>query len=191
MEDNKKYQLVLATAHQLFWKFGIKRVTIEEICKEAGISKMTFYRYFPNKIELSKRVLSKVFDDAEENYKRLMQQDISFAEKVKQQVVMKFEGTQDISAEIIADLSSGWNEELQAFYEAYAKKMTTMVYNDYAEAQRKGEIRKDVKLDFIFYMSTQMAKMSADQELLAMYGSVQEIIMEFMNLMFYGILQRK
>ncbi|MBE9509365.1 MAG: TetR family transcriptional regulator, partial [Bacteroidetes bacterium] len=35
--DNQKFQQIITTAKELFWKFGIKRVTIEEICQEANV----------------------------------------------------------------------------------------------------------------------------------------------------------
>ncbi len=53
LENNEKYKDILETGQELFWKFGFRRVTIEEICKEAGISKMTFYKYFSNKMDLA------------------------------------------------------------------------------------------------------------------------------------------
>lgn len=190
MEDNQKYHDIVATAHHLFWKFGIKRVSIEEICKEAGVSKMTFYRFFKNKIELAKKVMTNIFDDAREKYDALMAQDISFAEKIKIQVLMKFEGTNEISEEFIKDIYSGWNPELQSFFGEMAGKMIVTVKNDYKEAIEKGWIRKDVKLDFIFYMSNKMTEISSDPELMKLYNNPQELIMEFMNMMFYGILPR-
>ena len=52
LTTNPKYLDIFKTAKDLFWKYGIKRVSIEEICKEAKVSKMTFYKFFPNKIEL-------------------------------------------------------------------------------------------------------------------------------------------
>lgn len=190
MEDNQKYQQILETAHHLFWKFGIRRVSIDEICRESGVSKMTFYRFFSNKNELAKKIITNIFDDAVEKYENLMAQDIPFEEKIKQQVIMKFEGTKEMSAELVKDIYSGWNPELQAFFGEMAVKMTTMVRNDYATAIEKGWIRKDVKLDFIFYMTQKMTEMSSDPALLGMYGNLQELIMEFMNMMFYGILPR-
>ena len=51
---NKKIQQLVTTAQELFMRHGIRRVTVEEICSEANISKMTFYKYFKNKIELTK-----------------------------------------------------------------------------------------------------------------------------------------
>jgi len=43
--ENQKYNQIIDTSKKLFWKYGIKRVTIEEICREAGVSKMTFYKH--------------------------------------------------------------------------------------------------------------------------------------------------
>lgn len=191
MEDNQKYQIIVQTAHELFWKYGIKRVTIEEICREACVSKMTFYKFFNNKIELAKKVLVNIWGEAEEKYKALMAEDIPFAEKVKKQVLMKFEGTQNISEELVRDIYSGWNDELHVFFTEYTTKMTQMVRNDYADAQKQGEIRADVNIDFIFFMSQKMTEMVSDPAIVAMYGSVQGAIMEFMNMMFYGILEPK
>lgn len=190
MEDNQKYQDILATAHHLFWKYGIRRVSIEEICKEAGVSKMTFYRFFKNKIELAKAVLDGIFKETKEKYTDLMAQDISFAEKVKQQVIMKFEGSNEMSAELIKDIYSGWNHELKEYFERTSTEMIMMVRQDYVLAIENGWIRKDVKIDFIFYMSQKMAEMTTDQALLSLYKNPQELIMEFMNMMFYGILPR-
>ncbi|NQV51449.1 MAG: helix-turn-helix transcriptional regulator, partial [Candidatus Marinimicrobia bacterium] len=39
---------ILRTAEKLFMQFGYNRVTVEEICREAKVSKVTFYKYFSN-----------------------------------------------------------------------------------------------------------------------------------------------
>jgi hypothetical protein len=65
-----------------------------------------------------------------------------------------------------------------------------MVRNDYVKAQENGEIRKDVNIDFVLYMSQKMAEMVSDPTVIAMYGSIQGAIMEFMNMMFYGIIDK-
>ena len=41
-----KSKLIVETATDLFMRYGVKRVTVEEICQTAKISKMTFYKYF-------------------------------------------------------------------------------------------------------------------------------------------------
>ncbi|MCK4464396.1 MAG: TetR/AcrR family transcriptional regulator, partial [Bacteroidales bacterium] len=79
--DNQKFQQIITTAKNLFWKFGIKRVSIEEICREANVSKMTFYKHFSNKPELVKYIINKITSEALAKYKNIMSQDVSFSEK--------------------------------------------------------------------------------------------------------------
>ena len=43
------YDRILLTAHDLFYKKGIRATGIDLIIKEAGVSKVTFYRQFPSK----------------------------------------------------------------------------------------------------------------------------------------------
>jgi len=43
---------ILKTAGHLFYRFGIRSVSIDDICKELGMSKKTFYTYYPTKDDL-------------------------------------------------------------------------------------------------------------------------------------------
>ena len=88
-EDNLKLNQIVETAYNLFMKFGIRRVSVEEICKEAGVSKMTFYKHFKNKSELAKHIINQIISEAEIKYRDLMAQDIPYSEKVKQMIHIK------------------------------------------------------------------------------------------------------
>ena len=98
----KRKQLI-HTAKDLFFKYGIKRVTVEEICQEASVSKMTFYKHFKNKNELVKTMIIQMTDEAMEKYRKLMDSNIPFEEKVRETIHMKLEGTDQMSQEFFAD----------------------------------------------------------------------------------------
>ena len=53
---SQKREQLLQTGEALFVKHGMRRVTVEEICRQAGVSKPTFYRYFENKAALARRI---------------------------------------------------------------------------------------------------------------------------------------
>ncbi|MBR1787003.1 MAG: TetR/AcrR family transcriptional regulator [Paludibacteraceae bacterium] len=55
MEDIK--QNILETSLELFKQYGIRSVSIDDICRRLGMSKKTFYQYFPGKTELVEEVL--------------------------------------------------------------------------------------------------------------------------------------
>jgi AcrR family transcriptional regulator len=45
-------QRILLTAHDLFYREGIRATGIDRIISESGVAKVTFYRHFPSKNEL-------------------------------------------------------------------------------------------------------------------------------------------
>jgi AcrR family transcriptional regulator len=51
MDDNKKLHIV-ATALEMFLKYGYKRVSMNDIAETAGISRAGLYLYFKNKEEI-------------------------------------------------------------------------------------------------------------------------------------------
>ncbi|MBN8823965.1 MULTISPECIES: TetR/AcrR family transcriptional regulator [unclassified Spirosoma] len=52
-------QRILAEAERLFWRYGIRSVTMEDIAKQLGISKKTIYQHFTDK----EQILSEVIQD--------------------------------------------------------------------------------------------------------------------------------
>jgi AcrR family transcriptional regulator len=68
LREQKKKQTraaLLAEAHRLFTERGYDDATVEEICERAGVSKRTFFRYFPSKEDL-------VFPNHEERLARFL-----------------------------------------------------------------------------------------------------------------------
>ena len=187
-EKSPKFYEITDTARKLFWKHGIRRVTVEEICEKAGVSKMTFYRMFDNKIELAKTVLDHIFEESFQKYRTIMDQDVSFPEKVRQVVLLKLEGTQEISQELLLDIYKNQEPELQAYLEAIRKRSLDQILQDMTAAQRQGWLRKDIKPEFILYAINKINEMVTDESLLSMYNGPQQAIMELTNFFFYGIL---
>ena len=186
----KRKQLI-HTAKDLFYKYGIKRVTVEEICQEANVSKMTFYKHFKNKHELVKTMVVQMTDEAIEKYRSLMDQNIPFEEKVRETIHMKFEGTDQMSQEFMSDYLTHAEPEMLNFIHQRAQGTMALVIKDYAEAQKRGDIRQDIKIEFILWYLNKMFDLMGDEELEKLYGSPQEMIMELVNFFFYGIMPHK
>lgn len=191
MTKSKKLQQITKTAHTLFMSHGIKRVTIEEICRTATVSKMTFYKYFDNKNDLAISVLDSIFTKAEKHYSNIMAQDASFSEKVKDIIKLKLEASKDVSTEMLQDL---WNNPVPEVAD-YMKKKTQLslklFLDDMIAAQNKGEIRQDINPHFILYFIGKMQEIATDEKIIHMYETVQDFTSEIINLFFYGILTRE
>ena len=56
MSNDQQIQII-KTAGELFFRLGIRSVSIDDICRELGMSKKTFYVYFESKDELIEQML--------------------------------------------------------------------------------------------------------------------------------------
>ncbi len=190
MYTPKKKKQILATGKTLFWKHGFKRVTIEEICAAAQVSKMTYYKYFANKMELVKAIMEKTMKESIDRYKSIMNSDVPFTEKIEMQLQMKMEGTSEISSEFLDDLMIHGEPEMMEYMQNMSRRVLEIVHADYVAAQKKGEIRQDVKPEFIIYFLNHIYEMLKDEHLVKMYRDPNELAMELTRFFFYGIASR-
>ena len=186
-EKNKKYRALKDTAYELFMKFGISRVTVEEICLKAGVSKMTFYKYFKNKTHLDKDLIDNLVSVQMEKYRKIMEKPVPFTEKVKLILVLKNEQTEMMGKEFFTDLVLNPNPEIALYLEKIREKSAKEVLESFRSARESGEIRRDIKPEFIIYFLNHLTEMTRDEELLKMYSTPNELAMELTNFFFYGI----
>lgn len=187
---SKSFLSIAKNAKELFWKYGISRVTVEEICKEAGVSKMTFYRNFKNKQAVAKQVLIDLVERSNERYDAIRQEDISYAEKMGKMLEMKHEFSKGISAEFINDIYKNEETELQELIGRFQAENMQRVMKDFEEAQEKGWIRKDLNLSFLLYMMNDVGNKVTDEHLKKLYPEMSDLIMELTKFFLYGIMPR-
>jgi AcrR family transcriptional regulator len=184
---NKKYLSLLTTGKELFWKHGFRRVTIEEICRNSGVSKMTYYKYFPNKFELAKTVFRNVVDVGMKRFNDLMEAEIPVEEKIRNLILFKMANTKSISQEFLQDFYLGAEPELRRFVEETTAEAWNELLGKYRAAQEKGIFRDDFKPEFMLKVSYKLVEMFEDESLSKLYDNPQDMIMEFTNFVMYGI----
>ena len=190
-KQSGKFEAILVSARSLFWRHGIRRVTIEEICENAGVSKMTCYKYFSNKTAIAKYLIEDLFESGVKAYKEIYNSDIPYEEKVKKLVELKMSNSHEMSQELLDDIYKYQDEELSETIENIKKKMIGIYLDDIREAQKAGEIRNDVKPEFMLYFLNNLTEMLTDQRVVEIYQNPEQMIAEVMNFFFYGIMPRK
>jgi AcrR family transcriptional regulator len=190
-KQSGKFEAIAAAAKSLFWKHGIRRVSIEEICHDAGVSKMTCYKYFSNKTAIAKYLIEEMFESGIKAYKEIYHSDISYEEKVKKMLDLKMSNAHEMSQELLDDIYKNQDEELSETIETIKKRMIGIYLDDIREAQKIGEIRNDVKPEFMLYFLNNLTEMLTDQRLVSIYSNPQQMISEVMTFFFYGIMPRK
>ena len=152
---------------------------------------MTCYKYFSNKTAIAKYIIEDLFESGAKAYKEIYNSDIPYEEKVKKLVELKISNTHEMSQELLDDIYKYKDEELYETIENIKKKMIGIYLEDIREAQKTGEIRNDIKPEFMLYFLNNLTEMLTDQQVVGIYTNPEQMIAEVMNFFFYGIMPRK
>ena len=186
--ENKKHGQIMETARQLFWRYGFKRVTVEEICSDAGVSKMTFYKFFPNKIALALEILGRFYESAMAQYRGIMDSDRPFPEKVQQTISMKLENAKGISQELVNELYKSGEPAIMDFVRHWSERSLTVIMQDIRSWQAGGLIRKDLKPEFLMQLMSKITDLTTDEHFTTLYANPAEMVNDLANFFFYGLM---
>lgn len=152
---------------------------------------MTFYRFFPNKAAIAKKVFELEAENGLQRFRNILKENSSPAEKIRKIVLMKQAGVNEISQEFLKDFYSSPELGLKQFIEEKTKIMWESMLSDFKTAQKDGIFRKDLRPEFLFFLSQKLGELLNDPFLAKQYDSPQEMVMELSNFFAYGISPRQ
>ena len=184
---SRKRDQIVDTATVLFSRHGIRRVTVEEICREAGASKMTFYKYFSNKIELFKHIWNGWAEEGYARFEELRDLPIPFPRKIQMMLDHKMEFLSRISPELLSDLLRADSEFKELVQQLRAENLRRFLAF-MAQAQQRGDMRPDMRPEFVMAVLDKLTEMADDAHLQEHYADPAELIREINYFFCYGIL---
>lgn len=141
----KTRQEIFETAIELFDKRGYERVSINDICKKAGVSTGAFYHHFKSKDQ----VLMEDFMKTDDFYKELAK-EIAGIEDYYEKLRVFFLSTMRFLADLgLAQLKVTYHTQIgpdkKAPYLGNEKRVLYSIMEDlFREGQERGEIREDL-----------------------------------------------
>lgn len=81
MIEENQYRL-LEAAKELFFMHGIKRVTVDDICRHIGVSKKTLYLFFENKEKLIECLLEKNLNENKKEFEQIFKKSNNSVQEI-------------------------------------------------------------------------------------------------------------
>ena len=178
---NKKEQIV-KTAERLFSQFGAKRVTVEEICRKADVSKMTFYKHFRNKVSLVRHIRDLYVEEGFRTFDEIKALDIPFAQKIDRMTQWKVEFGTRINAEFIREMVA--TDDVVA-------DVKHRFLNNLKDARDNGEIRDDIDPEFLWLVTDKLSELVKEGTWKAVFSDFSQYQYQARTLIFYGLLSRE
>lgn len=178
----RKQTLLVDAARELFYNHGIRRITIKEICEKAGVSKVTFYRYYNDKNDLVKTIRDELIYNGQSKFDEISEREISYGEKVDLMTDWRREFLSGMSPDFIEDIFL-----MEDFNEIVKERFFNMILS----AQKKGEIRSELSPELIWQVSEKIHEMVSDGSWRRSVDDYSEYQAQIRLLFFHGLLVNK
>lgn len=140
---------ILETSLMLFYKFGIKGVTMDDIAREMGISKKTIYRYYKEKDDIVNALCEEQMQQNRCDFDKIAKQ----AKDPIHETILIYTRMQKIFEHInpvfFYDLHKSYSEALKKFNDFKRQYILGNIRRNITEGIEKGLFRKDLDIDFV------------------------------------------
>ena len=149
MHDVNRQRIVHA-AREHFFSHGFRRVTMDDLADELGISKKTLYAYFPGKFDLLEAALADKFAGVEAKLKRVARaQPHNFSATLHELLA----GTQSELDEIKPPFVRDMRQKAPQVFKVIERRRAALIQRYFGklfvQGQRAGMVRKDVPAKLI------------------------------------------
>ena len=150
----KKEQIVKA-ARKLFTKYGYKKVSMDEIAKEAKVTKKTVYAYFKDKDELFRFFVLEEVDKMKNIVKEIENKNLSFLDMVHETLyeILKYKKQDNFLVAIAKEATDFNNSKLLETVNIFDMEVKQFIRRKLQYAMENGYMKKfDIDiLTFIIY----------------------------------------
>ncbi|MGD8465904.1 MAG: TetR/AcrR family transcriptional regulator [Anaerolineae bacterium] len=176
---SRKREQLLQTGEALFVKHGMRRVTVEEICRQSGVSKPTFYRYFENKAALARRIDERWIEEALQRIDEIQATDAPFPQKMKQTLAIKQQLAARPGPEFLEDLID---------LDIDLSHAMRRVLHFLVQGQQQGDIRAGIRPELLLAAFEALNGLQHDPRIRSLYPDAETLAGDVFKLFYYGAL---
>jgi len=185
----KKDIFLKQVATELFYQQGWRLTSIAEICRAAGVSRVTFYKYFPTKQDLVKCIFEEQKNNMRWEFDRTLATAADFTTVIQQILTMQQESMATLySAAVLHDLNHDQDETLQAFFRQMAQEKYHYMHYFFSTLQKRKIIRDDFPVMLIDLFIQKIDEILNSTSLQSYYkGREQKLFKDVLQLFMCGI----
>lgn len=141
MENKER---ILAAAYELFFRYGIKSVTMDDIAKHLSMSKKTIYLYFRDKDEVVHTLMERSLQKDQEDFHNIAKSAANVVEEVFEMMKKMSDIFSTVNPNIFYDLRKYHPKTWDLFHKFKSEFIIQMVETTLENGKKDGFVRADV-----------------------------------------------
>jgi len=140
---------ILEKGTQLFFRYGVKSVTMDAIAAELGISKKTIYQHFPDKDAMVLQVVDAFIERDELKWVELDKQFPNVIEKMFKSFEMVKEMLVQMNPRLLFEIEKYFPAAYTRFKEYNERGIHAHLVSDFKKGMQFGYFRKDIDVELL------------------------------------------
>jgi AcrR family transcriptional regulator len=149
MLEMEQKERILKVAEELFLKFGIRNVTMDEIAAELGISKKTIYLHFEDKDAIVHEMAENIMQCDIEEGERVFRESRDPIEAVFKETELLKNNTALLNPTLVYDLKKYHPRTWELFQKHKQGTFLEMVRTNLKEGIKQGLYRNDINVEVL------------------------------------------
>lgn len=156
---------ILLTSAELFTRYGVKSVTMDDVATELGISKKTIYQHFADKDEIVYQVVKLEMEKDQCEYLELDKVSENTIDKIMRSANMMRVQFASMNPSLIFDVKKYHPRAWQIFQEHKQKFLIESIRQDFIRGIQEGVFRADLNIEVLCRLRMEEIEMGFDYHL--------------------------
>lgn len=142
---NEKLDQMLKQAREIFMRYGLRSVTMDDVCREMGISKKTLYQYVTDKTDLVSKVLELDIKEDENLMCNMQDSQLPAIDELLCIQKMVSEKIKNMHTSIVFDLKKYYPESWAIVMQHRNQFIVSSIEHNIRKGQKEGVFRDDIQ----------------------------------------------
>ncbi|WAC10586.1 TetR/AcrR family transcriptional regulator [Dyadobacter pollutisoli] len=183
---------IIKSALNLFWRYGIKSVTMDDIAKDLGISKRTIYQHYSDKEAILALVIQEEIKTQKNEMEKLDEQASNPIEQMMYASVQMRDTLSNMNPTLLYDLKKYYPAAWELFQNYKHEYIIKSIHDNLIKGIELGLYRPDIDVDVLSMLRVEQIVMAFDPTIFpARKFNMMHTQMQFLLHFLRGVLSEK
>lgn len=192
MEINEVKNKILKGTEELFLRYGVRSITMDEIARHLGISKKTLYQYFTDKDDIVSTTTREHLLREQEVFEQIAKESKNAVEELVKLSGCLRQNMKGMNASLLFDLQKYHQNAWNVWLEFKNKTIRNSVVRNLKKGMEEGLFRAEINPEILAAVRLETVQLGFDEHLFPQEKfNLMDVQVQLLDHFIYGILTEK